>query len=533
MNIQDISCLENRVIGKVLAAQARDIPESIWMLSNDRKVTFSEADRLVNGYAAGLRSCGVKASDTIALVCHPSIDAILIGLAATRLGAIYTTISTDYRGEFLKESLVASRAEILVIDRELSDRVDDLDSRGAVKHIFTLNEDEDSTATKYPDASQLLAHGDAPIEDCGKWSDVAQIWWSSGTTGKSKGVMHSHSSVLHLGAQNAATARAGDIMYVCTPIYLGSPWSGAIWASLVGGLTAAIDRQFSVSKFWDRIRFYNATQFLTLGSMHIHLWRAPLKDNDRDNKVWKATCYPMPYDILPRFKERFGIEQLPQGFGQSETFQIFSAPDDGTKWHGAALGRAEPWYEVKLFDPNDQEVDVGEVGEICVRPREPGIMYSGYFNMPDFTLDTWRTLWHHTGDMATRDADGIYYFADRKKDYIRYKGRNISMNEVEAIIARHPAVLDVATFGIQSEELESEAELMAAVVLQSGQMLDALTLAEFINENAPYYFVPRFIDFVIELPRNAHGRVLKNDLRDRGVTSTTWDQTAAGFKAKR
>ncbi|MET0377346.1 MAG: class I adenylate-forming enzyme family protein, partial [Spongiibacteraceae bacterium] len=365
MNIKDISNLENRVIGKVLAAQARDIPNAVWMISNERKLTFGEANRLVNAYAAGLRHVGVKAGSTIALVCSPSIDAILIGLAATRLGGIYTTISTDYRGEFLKESLVASRAEVLVIDNDLSDRLDDLDSRGAIKHVFTLNEDGDNTAAKHQDTSKLLAHGDEPIEDVAKWNDVAQIWWSSGTTGKSKGVMHSHSSVLHLGAQNAATSRDGDIMYVCTPIYLGSPWSGAIWASLVGGLTAAIDRQFSVSQFWDRIHFYNATQFLTLGSMHIHLWRAPEKDNDRDNKVWKAICYPMPYDTLPRFKERFGIEQLPQGFGQSETFQIFSAPDDGTKWVGSALGRAEPWYEVKLLDINDREVGVGEVGEIC------------------------------------------------------------------------------------------------------------------------------------------------------------------------
>jgi len=532
-NVRDAMALEDRVIGKVLARRAAKNGDRVWMISGDRKVTFSEADRLVNGYARGLAAVGLAKGQTLALVMYPSIDAILIGLAATRLGAIFTTICTDYKREFLSEALEQADSEILVIDGELSDRLDALGDLGPVKHVFVHDEPSPDAKTARASSADLLQSGFEPVEDVAVWSDVAQIWWSSGTTGKPKGIMHSHSSVLRLGADNGKNLVEDDILYVCTPIYLGSPWSGAIWASLVAGVGAAIDKEFSVSRFWDRIRHYNATSFMTLGAMHIHLWRAPPKPNDADNRLRRAICFPMPYDILPQFKERFGIGYMSQGYGQSETFLVFDAPDDGTKWVGSALGRPVEWYEVKLFDTNDQEVPVGEVGEICIRPKEPGVMFSGYFRQPEVTLQAWRNLWHHTGDMATRDESDIHYFADRKKDYIRYKGRNISMNEVETIVARHDGVLDVAGYGIQSEELESEAELMIAVVARPGSGLTPLELAKFVNDNAPYYFVPRFIELMDELPRNPHGRVKKPDLRERGVVPTTWDSKAVGFKAQR
>ncbi|MGH6633395.1 MAG: AMP-binding enzyme, partial [Sphingopyxis sp.] len=142
-------------------------------------------------------------------------------------------------------------------------------------------------------------------------------------------------------------------------------------------------------------------------------------------------------------------------------------------------------------------------------------------------------LWHHTGDMAMKGVDGLYRFADRKKDYIRYKGRNMSMFEVEDVVIRHPLVKDVAAFGIESSELESESELMVTVVAEPGADLSAPDIARFINDEAPYYFVPRFIDFAVKLPRNDHGRLVKQDLRDAGVTSTTWDRETSDFVISR
>src|SRR6185369_1371630 len=153
---------------------------------------------------------------------------------------------------------------------------------------------------------------------------------------------------------------------------------------------------------------------------------------------------------------------------------------------------------------NDLPVPVGIGGEICVRPREPGHLFLGYFGDPQRTLDAWTSLWHHTGDMAVQKEDGLYYFADRKKDYIRYKGRSLSMFEIEQVVDKHEEVADVAAYGIQSEELESEAELMIAVVRRPGSSVSAEEIARHVNDNAPYFFVPRFVRFIPELPRNAH-----------------------------
>jgi crotonobetaine/carnitine-CoA ligase len=132
-----------------------------------------------------------------------------------------------------------------------------------------------------------------------------------------------------------------------------------------------------------------------------------------------------------------------------------------------------------------------------------------------------RNLWYHTGDLARRDDEGDWFFVDRKADYIRYKGRNLSSFAVEAAVAAHPGVAQVAAHGVPSKELESEAELKVAVVRKPGAELTAEELARFVNETAPYFFVPRYV------------RVQKYKLRARGVTPETWDAVAAGFRVTR
>ena len=135
--------------------------------------------------------------------------------------------------------------------------------------------------------------------------------------------------------------------------------------------------------------------------------------------------------------------------------------------------------------------------------------------------------------MLRRDEAGYYYFSDRKKDAVRYKGRNISTFEVEMAARRHPAIQDCAAFGVPSGELASESELKLDVILKPGESLEARELATFINDNAPYFFVPRYIEFVASLPYTPTNKVQKYRLRERGVTENTWDGRAEGFRAER
>ena len=192
-----------------------------------------------------------------------------------------------------------------------------------------------------------------------------------------------------------------------------------------------------------------------------------------------------------------------------------------------------PGIQVRLVDDDGRDVAVGEAGELWVKPLQPHFIFNGYFDNPQATADAFAGEWYKTGDMLRCNEDGFYFFADRKKDAVRYKGRNISTFEVELAARQHPAIADCAAFGIPSEELESEQEIMLDVILKPGQVLEALELARFINDNAPYFFVPRYIQFVDSLPYTPTNKVQKFRLRERGVTPMTWDARAAGFTAER
>lgn len=532
MRRYDLSLPKHRIVGRVLAEQAQHLGGATWLMSGERRLSFGEADETVNRYANGLAALGVKQGEAVAMLMEPSIEVMLVALAAARLGAIFTTLNTDYHGSFLQESLALSNAEVLVVDAALLERLEKLTTLHAVRKVLVNGGASGAHAGSTPLSELLSCPARAP-QEVSRWLDPVQVWWSSGTTGKSKGVMHSHSSVLFQTRVHEQDIDADTVMYSCTPVYLGGSWSGTLWPSLVFGVKAAIDPRFSASQFWSRIRYYGATFAFTLGSMHMFVWKQPPTPEDRSHSLRGWQAVPLPSERIPEFKERFGIRSMHQAYGTSETFRVFSLPDAEVSRRGALLGQPVPYLEVALLDEDDQPVPDGQAGEICVRPREPGVMFCGYFSDPQHTVEAWRSLWHHTGDMAMKGPDGLYRFADRKKDYIRYKGRNLSMFEVEAVIEKHPAVHDVTAFGIQSEELESESELMVCVVLKSGETASAEDIARFVNDEAPYFFVPRYIEFVTELPRNAHGRVLKHELRDRGVADHVWDRERAGFKVRR
>jgi crotonobetaine/carnitine-CoA ligase len=533
MHTYDLTHPHDRVIGKILAAQAAVQPDAEWLVDECQSVTFNKADRLVNRYANGLAALGVKPGMVVAMIMEPSIEVVLVSFAVSRIGAIFMTVSTDFSGRFLANAIKACQAHVLIVDAEIAPRVEKLGDLKEIAAVF-VNGDVAGSSSGVRRLADLLNADDSPPKHAASWLDPVQVWWSSGTTGAPKGVMHSHSSVLMQVLSHDRDIRPGDTLYSCTPVYLGSSWTGTIYPSLVHGVRAAIDKKFSVSKFWDRVNQFKATHAFTLGAMHMHLWNAPERASDRDNTLRRFAAMPMAPDIIRQFKARFGIEDMRQGYGTSETFRVFDETDHADEDRsGAVLGYPVPHLDVALLDEEDMPVPEGQAGEICVRPKEPGLIFSGYFRDAERTAETWRSLWHHTGDMAMRGSDGLYRFADRKKDYIRYKGRNMSMFEVEDVVMRHPAVKDVAAFGIESKELESESELMISVVVQEGSTLTAAELARYINTEAPYYFVPRYIDFAAKLPRNDHGRLVKQDLRDRGVSPSTWDREATDFVIQR
>jgi crotonobetaine/carnitine-CoA ligase len=324
------------------------------------------------------------------------------------------------------------------------------------------------------------------------------------------------------------------VIYNSLPLYNSAAWTANILRALVAGIPCALDERFSVKNFWHRIRFYGATQTISVGAGHMFLWNQPECEDDADNPLRIATFVPIPHDLIDGFCHRFGIEALTQGFGQSEIMALMgktNRPGQPTKPH--VLGQPHADVEVKLLDDAGVEVGIGEVGEFCVRQREPHIIFNGYFENQEASAAAFSGDWYRMGDLGRRDEDGDFYFVDRKKDFIRYKGRNISSFEVESTAARHPAVAAAAVFGVPSAELESESEMKLNVVLKPGASLEPAELARFINDNAPYFLVPRYIEICAELPYTPTGKVEKYKLRDQGVTAATWDLLASGFELMR
>lgn len=538
MNPLELRNEADRNLGRMLEIQGAAIGDTVFLHQDDVKVTYDEGDSITNRVARGLADLGVGKGDRVAFLMSNAMEVVYLVFAVNKLGAIWIPINVEYKGEWLRDTLAMSKPKVIVTDRPLYTRLAEVMDKVPHDHVVVLQTDTRDLPQGTKSFASLYEFSDKPL-DLSKigYGDVSAVLWTSGTTGKSKGVQQSHNVWIRsaTGPNNKLNydTRPGDVGYNVLPMYNSAAWTANIFRCIAAGITCALDQSFSVQHFWDRTRFYNATQTFTLGAMHIWLWKQPPQPNDRDNPVRCAGMAPMPDDILEPFKERFGIERISQGFGQSEILGVCGRPPN-RKWKPGALGAPNPDLEIKLTDDDGNEVPVGQPGEFTLKPKLPHMMFEGYFDNPEANAAALtKDGWYKMGDLGRKDEDGDYFFVDRKKDAVRFAGRNISTMEVESAIRPHPAVKDVAVFGIKSAELEAEDELAMHIVVNPGIEVTHDEIARFINDNAPRYFVPRYIEFVESLPYTPTNKVQKYLLRQRGITDATWDRNESGFEVTR
>lgn len=523
----------SRNLGQILQLQARHLPDTVFLLEGDRRVTFAEANRIVNSVARGLSRLGLERGDRLAFYAHSTLEIVYLALAANKLGALWVPINTDYKGEWLRETLRMSDPAILVVDQAMAAEFDKVRNDVPHRAVIALGDGGASDGTAFSALLENPTH-DFDLANIGQ-GDLSAILWTSGTTGRSKGVMQSH-NVWICNAEDGQycyDSRPGDIVYCVLPMYNSAAWCTCILRALVHGIGCAIDQGFSVRNFWDRVRHYQATQTFTLGAMHIFLWQQPARPDDGDNPLRSVGMVPMPPELITPFCERFGIERLYQGFGQSEALTVLRRIDGPRSWKPRALGEPCDGMEVRLVDEAGIEVAPGVVGEFAIRPNRPHLIFEGYFRDEEATRAAFRDGWYLMGDLGRRDEEGDFFFIDRKKDAVRHKGRNISTMEVEAVVRQHPEVEAAAAFGIPSAELDSEHELKLDVVRKPQSRLTEAELARFINVNAPYFFVPRYIEFVEELPYTPTNKIQKYRLRERGLSARSWDRDREGYEVER
>jgi len=527
----------DRHLGRILELQAQHNGDTVYLITDTQRITYAQANEMTDRLASGFASLGVGRGDRVAFLMANRPELVLMCLALNKLGAIWVPICTDYRGEWLRDALARSRPALLVTDAEHLDRLREVREGVGCDSLVVLEEDAAAGENAVPYARLLGSERYRADYSAMDYGDTCAILWTSGTTGRSKGVMIAHNNWLRSilqGTNYQYRSKPGDIVYCAMPLYNAGAWITCVLRALVMGIGCVIEKKFSVSSFMDRVKHFGATQTFAVGSMGIFLMNSPVRADDADNPLREALIVPIPPAMWEAFEKRFGVHLVASGLGMSECLLTLNHEHSEVDAPVYALGFEVPDAEVRLFDDDGNEVPDGEPGEICVRPRAPHVVFNGYFDDPEATAAAFRGEWFLTGDMARKDPDtGAFFFVDRKKDAVRFAGRNISTVEVESVVLRHPEITEAAAFGIPTEALESEDELKLNVVLAAGSSLTPEDICRFINDNAPYYFVPRYLEIVDGLPYTPTNKVEKYKLRAAGVTAATWDSKAAGFRAVR
>jgi carnitine-CoA ligase len=523
------------VQGELLADRAKKNGDRIFLYFKDQTYSYNDMDRYANRCANAFVKQGIKKGDLVSIMLMNRPEYMFIWFGSARVGAIEVPINTSFKGEFLRHLIDQSDSKMLFIDREWLDRLkliqDDLKKLEKVVVLGGMTP-EDKAGIKFPMISweEFFDAPDTPVDIKIYPMDPQNIIFTSGTTGLSKGTLGPHKMWIAVAEQLNPLREASrdDIFYTFLPMYhMNAQCLTTITALICEGQVVLSDK-FSASKFWGDIRKYNATQFNYLGAVISILEKQPEKPDDLGNPVKIAFGAGCPQSVMDRFEKRFGAKCM-EGFGMSE-IGIPIHTNLGYRRPGSC-GQTLPKYELILVDDEDNEVPAGDIGEIVFRPKEPGLMMLGYYNMPEKTLETYNNLWFHTGDLAKKDADGYWYYVDRKKDSLRRRGENISSFEVERAINTHPKVLESAAVAVHAEMPEDEVKI--CVVLKPGETVPYEELIAYAAERMPYFAVPRFIEYMDSLPKTPTERVQKYLLKQAGVTPNTWDREKAGVEVKR
>jgi carnitine-CoA ligase len=524
--------IEDRHLNRLLPYRAAVNGDAPWLMEGDARLTFHDGHVTVERYAAGFAAHGIGPGNVVAIVMDSCIDYVLVTLALLRVGAVTVPVNTAFRGEFLRRLLEQTKPACVVLDEAYASQL--LGGLpGDAKPLMVVRGNPEAVDPGFFTVGLAdLAQGGcrAPALNA-HHDDVVTISYTSGTTGRSKGVVLTHHYWLTAAEamSSGRDIRESDVLHSCTPMFHAGAWLLNVYPSLLYGLPLGIDARFSVRDYWTRVRHYGATQLFTLGAMHMWLWEREQAPEETDNPARIWTAVPLSTELVAPFRDRFGLDGVFSAYGQTEVMPAAVA-DVRRGWKPGSVGVAQPNVELRVFDEYDREVEVGHVGELVCRPRTPDSIFREYFGMPEASLAAFRNLWFHTGDLVRIDADGEVFFVDRKADYVRRRGENISSLEVEEVIRIHAAVADVAVYGVPAED--SEDELKASIVAREGATIDPLELARFCAENLPYFAVPRYLEVIDDLPRTPTGRVQKYLLRDAGITDTTWDAVAQGFTPK-
>ena len=535
------------VLAEILRGRAERAPDQQFLkFADDPWVSYGTVNAQANRVANGLRARGVERGESVSVMLPNCAEFLPVWFGILKAGAVMSSINTAYKGDFLSWTINLVEAKKLIIADVYLDRLDLIKAElPKLEHVIVLStgaqEGPDPALTWEP-LAELLAGADAEPDVSYSWTDDARIMFTSGTTGRSKGVIKQNAAdyfsargLLEVIRSLNGTALADlhkETFFSCLPLFHSNAQVLSAYPALVAGGRIAFVERFSSSQFWRQVGDAQATIFNSIGAVSYFIYNIPASELDRAHRVHTVFAAPAPKDIYHEFEERFGIRFI-EGYGLTET-GMATYMDPTRDPIPGSCGKANPGYEVTIVEPGtDRPLAPNTPGEIVVDMKIPNIVMRAYYGMPEKTAEDFRNLKLHTGDLGRMDDEGYIYFMDRVKDYIRRRGENVSSMEVERQVADHPQIKEAAVIGVKAGEGASSEDEIMVVCIPEGAAPGPAEFTHWMAERMPYFMVPRYIRFVASLPKTPTERVQKVKLRDEGITADTFDREAAGIVVKR
>ena len=493
----------------LLARRAASAPDRVFARIEGKPLTFGRLWARSEAVAHWLRREGVLTGDRVALMIPNSADAIALLFGIAKAGAVWVPINVQQKGDGLSYLLEQTCPSLMVGDAETSTT---LSAAYSSAPVWTLG--AAIGARRVEDALHDETCFDERLPPV---DEPYAIMYTSGTTGRPKGVLVSH-RMLRLsgeGVRQVSAAAAGDVMFMWEPLFhIGG--SQMLVLPLVEDVTLALVPRFSASRFWQEVKDAGASHIHYLGGILQLLLKQPDSPLDRTHGAriaWGGGC---PREIWRAFEERFGVV-IRECYGMTEASSITTCNDRKVL---GSVGRPMPWFDVELLGQDGRAVARGERGEIVVRTNLPGALTRGYYRNPEATAKALRDGALYTGDIGSLDAEGNMIFHGRMTDNVRVKGENVSAYEIESVAAKHPAVEDCAMIGVRSDVGEQDIKLFAT--LRPGAALSPAELSAWLADRLASYQNPRYIEITGAFERTPSQRIMKHRLSSD--TSTCWQR---------
>ena len=507
------------LLGEVLARYARKYPDNEVVIFGDNRVRYKDMVDRVNRLANALIAKGVKRGDKVGSLMQNRQELLEIFFAAAKIGAVNVPVNIRIAPREMAYILDNADAKFLIVEDIFVSQIDQI--RSEMSQIAGYIVVGKSDAAGYLPYESVLSSGgtDRPevwLQD----DDDAFILYTAGTTGKPKGAVLTHKSVL---AHTMNICRENTLSLPRRPNLPVIPEKGLSIAPLfhVGGLMSAFRMMLDLLPIvvinFTPLEFLKTVEKekITFAFLVPAMWRLVLDHPDLkkyDLSSLRTASYgadKTPNSLKERILEAFPNAGLMEAFGQTEmsATAVCIKHQDAMRKEGS-VGLPYRSVEVRVVDGDMNDVPRGEIGEIVY--RGPGMM-KGYYKNPEATREAFAGGWFHSGDLVRQDEEGFIYIVDRMKDMIKSGGENIYSAEVEAVLQSHPSVKEAAVIGIPDPKWGEVVK--AYVALYPGQKTTTEEILQFCGEHLAKFKKPKFVEFVDALPRSATGKILKKELR--------------------